>query len=1048
MTRRATGWIGWWLALIVVAVAQEPAPTENANEPTPEQAAQLQERDELAARAQSLLGEGKLPQAIEVAQQVLAIEREIFGEEHAEIATTYGWIGGMQEAADDFSAAEKSRQAALDLLTKLHGTGDWHVTDARMALEQVRLSAGLDQSERKELRRSYALNYRVFELWSLGKSREALPFAEEALAIRRRLCGDNHPITAGSLLNLAAQHEANGDYARAEPLCREALEIRRHVLGDEHPDYATSLNNLAGLYESTGDYGRAEPLYRQALAIQKKVLGDEHPNYAGSLNNLALLYDAMGDYDRAEPLYRQAMEIWKKALGEQHPNYATSLNNLAVLYRSVGNYARSEPLYRRAMAIRKKALGEGSPAYATSLNNLAMLYRAMGEDARAEPLYRQALEIQRKALGKEHPGYAASLNNLASLYVSLGDQAQAEPLYCEALEIWKKVLGEEHPDYASTLNNLAALYYSTGDYTSSIAGLRDAAATYEAARLRVAERSLDRAAFGAVRSPYGLLSAAEAGHGDPIEAWCALEADLARGLLDESASRAGWQLTADEEQERGDLIAALDGLQPRILRLVIQTDPEDETKAELAELLELRSAAEARLARLAAVLSQRQVADLKDVQASLPADGAFVTWVDVSSANEVVHEHWGCVVRADRPPDWVRLPGLGVDGVWTEDDAKLPKRLREALAEAAAPEEVEEFSRQLAAQRIAPLLPHLDGVERLYVAAVNEMAGVPVDVLTDQFIVSYTPSGTQLVRLRERKRPSGQATLLALGDPVFSQPGDDAIESPAPTNVATGEYSIAQLTRGKRWDELPGTRIEIAGLAKLFPAERVMLLADGDASEQRLAALRDSGELAQFHYLHLATHGQVNQASAFESALILAQDDLSTVDDVAAGVAFFDGRLTANEILEHWTLNAELVTLSSCGSGLGRAGGGEGFLGFAQALLLAGSRSVCLTVWEVDDTATALLMDRFYQNLLGRREGLESPLNKAESLAEAKEWLRSLTGSQATDFAVNLSQRIARGAGHKTHVVDLVPPTASDADAHPYEHPYFWAAFVLIGDPE
>jgi len=172
------------------------------------------------------------------------------------------------------------------------------------------------------------------------------------------------------------------------------------------------------------------------------------------------------------------------------------------------------------------------------------------------------------------------------------------------------------------------------------------------------------------------------------------------------------------------------------------------------------------------------------------------------------------------------------------------------------------------------------------------------------------------------------------------------------------------------------------------------------------------------------------------------------VDDLAAGVEFFDGRLTANEILEHWKLNAELVTLSACESGLGRAGGGEGFLGFAQALLLAGSRSVCLSLWEVDDTATALLMDRFYQNLLGKRDGLDAPLQKAEALAEAKHWLRSLTVPQAAELVAELSHGVARGPGHKTKVVDLVPPTAPDPEAHPYDHPYFWAAFVLVGDPE
>jgi CHAT domain-containing protein len=57
-------------------------------------------------------------------------------------------------------------------------------------------------------------------------------------------------------------------------------------------------------------------------------------------------------------------------------------------------------------------------------------------------------------------------------------------------------------------------------------------------------------------------------------------------------------------------------------------------------------------------------------------------------------------------------------------------------------------------------------------------------------------------------------------------------------------------------------------------------------------------------------------------------------------------------------------------------------------LVLCGTRSVCLSLWKVDDTATALLMERFYQNVLGRREGLKGALAKAAALAEAKAWLR------------------------------------------------------------
>jgi CHAT domain-containing protein len=103
----------------------------------------------------------------------------------------------------------------------------------------------------------------------------------------------------------------------------------------------------------------------------------------------------------------------------------------------------------------------------------------------------------------------------------------------------------------------------------------------------------------------------------------------------------------------------------------------------------------------------------------------------------------------------------------------------------------------------------------------------------------------------------------------------------------------------------------------------------------------------------------------------------------------------------------------------------------------------------VDDAATALLMQRFYANLLGKREGLKAPLPKAEALAEAKQWLRTLPRAQALQQAAALYQGIERSKGRpKLPAVPEMPkPTPEAKEDCPYAHPYYWAAFVLTGDP-
>jgi CHAT domain-containing protein len=169
--------------------------------------------------------------------------------------------------------------------------------------------------------------------------------------------------------------------------------------------------------------------------------------------------------------------------------------------------------------------------------------------------------------------------------------------------------------------------------------------------------------------------------------------------------------------------------------------------------------------------------------------------------------------------------------------------------------------------------------------------------------------------------------------------------------------------------------------------------------------------------------------------LILAPDPDASADPMALET---DGTITAEQIARTWELDADLVVLSACESALGLAAGAEGYLGFAQPLFARGARSLVLSDWKVDDDATALLMARFYRNLLGKREGLKSPMPKAEALAEAKRWLR---GAGRSEVGAALAA-LPRGTIVRREAVRTGP------SAHPYEDPTYWAGFVLVGAPD
>jgi tetratricopeptide (TPR) repeat protein len=234
-------------------------------------------------------------------------------------------------------------------------------------------------------------------------------------------------------------------YSQAAPLLRDALAMREKALGPEHPDTATSLNNLAVLLREQGDPAGARPLHERALAIREKALGPEHPDTATGLNNLARLLHDQGDRAGARPLLERALAIMEKVLGSEHPDTANSLNSLAGLLTEQDDLAGARPLCERALAIREKVLGPEHPDTANSLNSLALLLQAQGDLAGARPLLERALAICENALGPEHPKTSVARRNLARLLLISGQPSEAMALGETALAAHDKVLGPNHP---------------------------------------------------------------------------------------------------------------------------------------------------------------------------------------------------------------------------------------------------------------------------------------------------------------------------------------------------------------------------------------------------------------------------------------------------------------------------------------------------------------------------------------------------------------------------------------------------------------------------
>ncbi len=1035
-----------------------------------------------------LKSQGKYTLAQSLYEKALDIHRRLLTDDHPQTAGTYNNLAMNHNAQGKYAVAQPLFEKALDI--RRHLLTDDHPDTAG----------------------SY--NNLAFNLDPQGKYALAQPLFEKALAIRRRLLTDDHPHPAMTYDNLAQNLNAQGEYARAQPLSEKSLEIRRRLVADDHPDTALGYNNLAFNLQAQGEYVRAQPLYEKALEINRRLLTDDHPHTASTYNNLASNFRAQGKYTLAQPLYEKALEIHRRLLTDEHPQTALSYNNLAFNLNAQGEYARAQPLSEKALEIRRRLLTDDHAQTATSYNNVAVNLQGQGKHARAQPLFENALEIRRRLLTDDHPRTASSYHNLALNLAAQGKYLEARDLWLRAVKsldaarLRVAFTGLERAGTRETIRPaLAAVLARLGQPVEAWQpveedlgrGLLDELAARQDRRLSPAERArlreltaeLERLDKLVETTPKNLDQAERAKRFEDLKRRRAL-ASIALGefqatlvgdhgplagkvaglseiqaALAADAALIAWvdippagPKAADRDGEHWGVVVRSRGVPAWVP--IAGTGPEGSWTEEDTALVgrvrtALRKLPAGRAADLRTLLERLRTQRLEP-----PAKALGATAGGLPPARRLI-------VLSSRA-----MAGIPVEALLARDDTRIVSYAPSAtvfryLRERPRPDRHAGllalgdpvYKRPDTSSEPKPLPDHgllLSVVTPGSNAAAHGLK--PGDVLLayngqvlnkkDDLKV-VTEGGKPIVVEVWRDGRSSRRDLAPgkLGAVIDLRPAREAIAA----NRTMDKVLVASRGGGEDFEPLPGTRYEVETLAQLFQSDDrpTRILLGTDASEQELDRLASSGELGRFGFIHLATHGVIDEDVPARSAVILTQTGLpDPLEQVLHQKPVFDGRLLVREIQRGWELKAELVTLSACETALGRDAGGEGFVGFTQALLMSGARSVCLSLWKVDDTATSLLMQRFYANLLGRRTGLTAPMPRAEALREAKTWLRGLRRSEVLALTAEVSGGFERGKGTKARQpaeVAATVPTGGDDD-RPYKSPHFWAAFVLAGDPD
>ncbi|MDH7911801.1 CHAT domain-containing protein [Winogradskyella sp. SYSU M77433] len=290
---------------------------------------------------------------------------------------------------------------------------------------------------------------------------------------------------------------------------------------------------------------------------------------------------------------------------------------------------------------------------------------------------------------------------------------------------------------------------------------------------------------------------------------------------------------------------------------------------------------------------------------------------------------------------------------------------------------------------IQPLEAKLAGKTTLIISAEGELNAMPFEAFLDgngkylleRFNVKYIPSASVWASLSNRNYSEDRKPLLAMGGATYKEPQSSASNSRSTQSYFELQDQLTTKINNKQSNlskelaalgfgganYLPGTLREVQNLKKIIPEATVLI--DGQMKESDIKRLNKSGELNQYKYVHIATHGFASNSIPELSGVMMTQP--------ANGDGSEDTFLLAHEIAQ-LDLKADLAVLSACETALGKNYNGEGVNGLNSALLVAGANSTLLSLWPVNDAGTMILMTEMYNNLYVKKMSVEDAVNTAK----------------------------------------------------------------------
>jgi len=982
------------------------------------QAEDIWEQADKAAQA------GRHQEAIGLYRRSLALcgrqEYDCQSSNYNGMGTAYDALNQNQQALENYRAGlriDRQRDSKPDIALALINTGAVlykgleRYTEAIPVLEE---SLSLYRSLSKQEEVSLVLTHLGGINTKLGNYSKALRYQEEALSICRQL--SNKSRLADTLTAIGNTSNQLGRYNKADQYLNEALSLLR---GMNEPELLASALGFKGLNDY--DLGRASTALsnmEEALATARRI--DNKLKIASYTNNLGIIQMKIGRYDQARRYYSEALQIaqMQGLSGLQ----ATALNNLGQVENALANYDASIVFTRQALQL-NRSLGKAAEV-AVNLNNIGKCYYDMGQYDEALTWHNQAL-AQRRRLGNP-VDIAASLDNIGAVYLFSGDITSAEKIFLERRAMQGRMQGIR-------LNNrgLTEAWLQSGRYAEALELLqREPLGSSNIGEPEVAEYNmlLGRALAGVGRLREGSLKLLDAyrvmeemrsassdrgaflrggGAGGRYRTYRALTAALSEralnGEVTDAAFAAYGQNLADaaftfaEATKTRSLLERIAGQSDR--RLALSTLAPDLARQEsrLKDALKRIEAGWVQALRSGGQSYKNYVQQRMDMSRAMDR---FVDRLRQESPQYAALNYPRPVPPAELPLGDNELllaytVGDNASYLFVTRKGGVAKIIRIAMSRKQLEDKVtamleplttrkpEAYSLKKAGELYQLLLA--EGLslarpgDRITIVPDGILGTLPFEILVssvgqgiaasrfvgDTHMFSYYQSASLMGLKRVMPLQVGQRQLFALGNPVFSG-----------SAAAPGSFrGLVVKAKGREeqveFPPLPETETEVRRIAALFgvAAAPPNILLGADATKQELK----KAPLAQYRYLHFATHaslpGMIKDVN--EPFILLGRGSFGPASD-----RFF----TLSEVLD-LRLQADMVMLSACLTGIGKNLEGEGVANFARAFQSAGARRVIVSLWEVASEPAVEYVTAYYS-------GLKAGLGHLQALKKARDLMR------------------------------------------------------------